>query len=366
MAFEKEIDGSDEYRVRTYESGDREGILSLFETEWGERPSTDWFDWKYVDDPYLSHAPITLAEHDGEIVAVQGYVPCRVRWRDHVVLALKPVDAVVHPDHRRQGLYSRITEHAIRHYREREPAFFFNYPNVASLGAQQKLGWSEVDVVSMYYRVQRPSDFLPNDRTPDAVEQAADAVARTALDLRRRLSSTGTGTTFEIERYTTPPSDTLESIYESGVPEAFHVKRSAQYYRWILDPPSIDDTVYVARRDGQPVAGLVTRSESGGEVNVFDTVPMATAHDAFADLLAAVIADNEDAEVVSVTDQILPSELLSRFGFVSYETPLLSRFCRPTYMAVRPLWRDTDAVPLSRPEVADPENWCLSFLEVKD
>lgn len=364
MALENQARGSDEYRVRTYEPGDRDGILSLFETEWGYRPSTDWFDWKYVEDPYLSHVPITLAERDGEIVAVQGYVPCRVRRGERIVQALKPVDAVVHPDHRRNGLYSRITERAIRRYDDRESAFFFNFPNVASLGAQQKLGWSEVTVVSMYYRMQRPSELLPNGRALDPVGQVADTVGRTVLGVFDQL--TAIDTAYDIERYASPPADVLESIYESNVPDAFHVDREAQYYRWILDAPTVDHTVYVANRDGRPVAALVTRSNDDGDVTVFDALPLASNHDAFATLLAAVTADNEDAGVLSVTDQTLSPALLSRFGFVSYETPVLSRLCDPTYMAVRPLWREADSVPFSRRALADADNWCLSFLEVKD
>ncbi len=364
MALENQTGDSDEYLVRTYESRDRDRILSLFETEWGYRPSADWFDWKYVDDPYLSHVPITLAERDGEIVAVQGYVPCRVRRGEHVVLALKPVDAVVHPDHRRKGLYSRITERGISYYSEHESAFFFNFPNAASLGAQQDLGWSEVSVVSMYYRLNRPSGVLPSGQPFDSAGRVADAVARTGLGLFDRLTASGAG--YDIERYASPPVDVLESIYESNVPRALHAHREAQYYRWLLDAPSADHTVYVAARDDRPAAALVTRSNGEGDVMVFDSVPLASNHDAFADLLRAVIVDNKDAGVLSVTDHCLSPSLLSRFGFVSYETPILSRYCKPTHMAVRPLWNEDESVPLSRQELADAKNWCISFLEVKD
>ncbi|WP_137289853.1 GNAT family N-acetyltransferase [Natronorubrum halophilum] len=364
MALENQTSGSDDYRVRTYEPGDRDGILSLFETEWGYRPSADWFDWKYVDDPYLSHVPITLAERDGEIVAVQGYVPCRVRRGERTVSALKPVDAVVHPDHRRKGLYSRITERGIRHYTDRESAFFFNFPNAASLGAQQKLGWSEVTVVPMYYRLQRPSELLPTGQAAAPAGRVADSIARTGLGLWEQIAATSAG--YDVERYASPPGNALESIYESDVPRTFHVHREAQYYRWVLDAPSAGHTVYVANRDGRPVAALVTRSNGDGDVMVFDAVPLGANHDAFADLLAAVIADNEGASTLSVTDQTLSSTLLSRFGFVSYETPILSRLCTPTHMAVRPLSSEEGSGPFSRRELADAENWSLSFLEVKD
>ncbi|GAB3666316.1 hypothetical protein GCM10028856_08030 [Halopiger thermotolerans] len=364
MAFQQQSVESDEYTVRPYEPGDRDGVLSLFETQWGYRPSTDWFDWKYVDDPYLSHVPITLAERGGEIVAVQGYVPCRLRRGGRIVLALKPVDAVVHPDHRRQGLYSRITELGIERYRDREAALFFNFPNEASLGAQEKLGWSEVTVVSMYYRVQRPGELLPAEQSVGPLADAADVAAQAALGACDRFSPSDGG--YEIEQYESPPAELLASVYESRIPHAFHAHRETRYCRWLLEAPSVEHAAYVARRDGRPVAALVTRTD-GDEVLLFDAVPLGSAHDAFADLLAAVVADNADADVLAVTANTLPSQLLSRFGFVSYETPVVSRFCDPTYMAVRPLDRaDDGSLPFSRRTLTDPSNWCLSFLEVKD
>ncbi|QSW98287.1 GNAT family N-acetyltransferase [Haloterrigena alkaliphila] len=363
MALETQTDSSDEYSVRTFDSGDREGILTLFETEWGTRPSTEWFDWKYVDDPYLSHVPITLAERDDEIVAVQGYVPCRLRRGADVALALKPVDAVVHPDHRRQGLYSRITELGISRYEDRESACFFNFPNGASLGAQEKLGWSEVTVVSTYNRVQRPGSELPDEIASGPIERVTNAASRGGLELCDRLAPFDG--TYDIKRYASPPPDLLESIYESEVPRAFHAYREAQYYRWLLDAPSLDHTAYVATRDDRPVAALVTRSD-GGDVIIFDSLPLGANHDAFADLLAAVVSDNEDADVLSVTDQTLSPSLLARHGFVSDGMPVVSRFSRPTYMAVRPLWGDDESAPFSRRELVDADNWCPSFLEVKD
>lgn len=362
MSLETASDSA-EYTVRRFEPGDRDGILSLLETQWDERPSADWFDWKYREDPYLAHVPITLAEREGDVVAVQGYLPCPIRWGTQVVRALKPVDAVVHPDHRRQGLYTRITEAAIDYYTDGEPAFFFNFPNAASLAAQEKLGWHEVDVVSTFHRVQRPGELLPSDGTPLPLDRAADGLARAYLGVRDRLSTPSDW--FEVTRHSSVPADVLESIYESHVPRELHTHREKRLYRWLLDAPGHDHTAYVARHDDRPVASIVTRTVDGRMVDIVDALPMQDGHEAFETLLAAVVTDNVDAAVLSTTGRTLPRELLSRFGFVSFETALLSRLRTPTYMAVRPLWQD-EATSLSRRPLTEPANWRLSFLEVKD
>lgn len=366
MSIQQTRIASEEYSVRWYEPADRDGILSLFETQWGQRPSVDWFDWKFEDDPYLAHVPINLAESDGQIVGVQAYVPCRLRWRDGSFLALKPADAVVHPDHRRQGLYTRITRAAIERYVDGEPTLFFNFPNAASLGAQEKLGWSAVDVMATYYRLQRPTELLPSsvsDGLTRVLDGTARAAARTYLGVRDRLASASGD--FDIVRHDAVPAETLAGLYESNVPEEFHAHREAAFYRWALAEPGFEHATYVAYRDGRPVASLVVRTRDGSEVNVVDALPMASRHAAFADLLASVVDDNADADVLSVVGSALPRDLLARFGFVSHDRPVLSSICAPTYIAARPLWPN-DAAPFPREVLFDAENWQCSFVDMKD
>lgn len=358
---------SDEYTVRRFEPGDRDGVLSLCGVQWDERPTTDWFEWKYGENPYLSHVPITIAECDGEIVGTQAYLPCRIRRGDRSLLALQPTDAVVHPDHRRKGLYTHITREAIDCYCDREPAFFYNSPNAASLGAQEKLGWSKVTELTNYYRVQRPTavfDSTTESAATRALGRAGDAVASAYLGVRD--GSSNAADEIEVVRYSSVPAETLATLYESDVPRALHVHREARFYQWFFDAPTFDHTTYVARRDGRPVASLATRTRSGDRVRIMDALPMSSPSEAFADLLAAVVADNEDASVLAVSGSTLPRDLLARFGFVSDERPVISRICTKQYVATRPLWRDDEPGQVPREALADPENWRFTFVEQTD
>ena len=359
---------ADEYTVRRYDSGDCEGVRSLCGVQWDDRPSADWFEWKYRSDPYLDHVPVTVAERDGEIVGTQGYLPCRIRWGDDSALALQPTDAVVHPDHRRQGLYTRLTREAIDFYADREPAFFYNFPNDAALGAQEELGWSAVTEVTNYYRLQRATELVDPadaDRVTRALGQAADSVASAYLGVRDR-SASATAADVDVTCHSSVPVETLTALYESNVPATFHVQRDEEFYRWFFDSPSYEYATYVARRDGSPVASLTTRTQHGRKVLVMDALPVSSDSEAFTNLLAAVVADNEDANVVAVSGSTLPRELLARFGFVSDDRPVVSRACEPKYAAVRPLWRDGEKGPVSRDALADPEHWRFTFVEQTD
>ena len=353
--------GEDGYDVRWSHEGDRDGILSLYEAEWGRRPSREWFDWKYVGDPYLSHAPVTVAERDGEVVGAQAYVPFPVRRRDRTALALQPADAVVHRDHRRNGLYTRMTRAAIDRYEPDEPAFFFNFPNPGALAAQEGMGWSAVDRVGTAYRVQDPAALADETVVPAPLADAAGAVARGVLGLRDLTASVPDDVA--VARHESPPAETLAAVYDRAAPDGFHVRRDAEFYDWWLGDPSFDHRAYVARQNGRPVAALVTRTRAGRKEKLLDALPMAADRPAaFRALLAAWTGDSE-AAVLSVAESTLPRDRLLSFGFVPDDAPVASRVCTRTNLAARPLAPDGEDPPFPRSDLADAESWQITFAE---
>ena len=59
---------ADDYTVRLAQSEDREPFLSLYEEVWGRSRSEQWFDWRFVDDPYAGAVEMVVAEHDETLV----------------------------------------------------------------------------------------------------------------------------------------------------------------------------------------------------------------------------------------------------------------------------------------------------------
>lgn len=366
MSRQQPRERSDDYTVRWFESRDRDGFLSLCDVQWDWTPTVDWFEWKYVEDPYLSHVPITVAERDGEIVGAQGYLPCQIRRGDTSVLALQPTDAVVHPDHRRNGLYTRITKQAIDRYTDGDPEFFFNFPNESALGAQQKLGWSAVDEVTNYYRLQRPAEVLDSVGVGSAARafgRAADSVASAYLGARDFSASVTDDV--RVTTHSEVPAETLASLYESSTPQKLHVHREPEFYRWTFDAPNYDHRTYLARRDDRPVASLTTRTRDGNKIVIADALPPNSDSSTLANLLSTVVADYDDANILAVSDSTLPRELLAKFGFVSDERPILSRVCVPKYMAVRPL-SGADSTPVFEDALTDDACWRVTFVEQMD
>ncbi|MCO8244175.1 GNAT family N-acetyltransferase [Haladaptatus sp. AB643] len=358
----------DEYVVRWYKPSDLSGFLSLDRAVFHRRRNEAWFRWKYVDNPYVDHVPVLVVEKDGEIVGARPFLAFRMRVGSGTVLALQPADTMVHPDHRRQGLFTRMTSHAIDHYGDGEPAFFFNFPNQRSRPGYLKLGWQIVGDRETYHRIQNPTAFLGDE---DGVGSGfLDYVLPLTNDVHGLYrSAVGDSEAFSIARRSGVEAGVLADLYATNPPEAIHALRDETFYRWRFSSPEWERTTYVASDSGDPVAGIVVRKRTTSDgvtvVQLADAVPMVggdSRDNAFVALLARIVRDYADADLVSVTNGTIPPEVLIRFGFVGDAGPPLSWLsdfdCR---LVALPL--DDDGWSVGGTRLGLRSNWHISFAE---
>lgn len=360
------------YTIRRYEPGDEEGVVSLRETVWGQSLSAEWLRWKYAENPYLDHVAMFVAETDGEIVGTRPFVPFRMGLGDTTSLALLATDTMVHPDHRRRGLFTRMTERAVDHYRRAEPAFVFNFPNEKSLPGYEKLGWRAVHTRRTDYRVQNPAAFLRaggDGRLRRIVGRVATPMARSYLRLRERVGPAARGVS--VERHDGVPVARLTSLYEGAVPAALHAVRDEAFYRWRFDSPRWESpTSYLAAVDGRPVAGVVTQTRTNRRgvrrTALVDVLPLAgdgRRTEVASALLRRVVEDHRESDVLVAPGGVLPDDALATAGFVGDHTPPLSMIAgRRFELAVRSLAED-DSWRMAGHSLTDPATWRLSLAE---
>ena len=140
--------------VRPYDDADEADVLRLLAASMGWVPdeqSTAFFRWKHRDNPF-GPSPAWVAV-DGE--AVVGY-RVFLRWEfvraGEVVRAVRAVDTATHPDYQGQGIFSRLTLHALEHLAEDGVAFVFNTPNDKSRPGYLKMGWQPVGKLPVWAR----------------------------------------------------------------------------------------------------------------------------------------------------------------------------------------------------------------------
>lgn len=360
--------------VRPFRPDDRDGFLDLYEAVWGTRKSQEWFRWRFEHAPLVDEVPMVVAEDDGEIVGAEACLTVRLQIGSTTVLAFQPADWMVHPAHRRQGVFTRMTERLLARYDDGPPDLYYNFPSEAIRPGLLSQGWRVVGSLSTYYRVQDLSALATNVLSGEtSTARLAAALGATGKPVIRRVQSlrdriTAEGDEWEITRHDEVPAGTLVSLYRSSVPERIHVRRDGPFYRWRVANPRWDAVTYVAWDDGGPVASLVAATSASDDlrkVSVLDVLPAdgSGPRGAVAALLEAVLADARDADVVKCAGEAIPSGVLRRHGFRADDSLPLSVVSKATTAVVRPAAADAPDGPwhVDGVDLTDRANWSVQL-----
>jgi len=356
------------YDIRWYRPADRAQFIDLYAdvlNTWDHSP--EWFDWKYVSNPYVDHVPIVVATADGDLVGARSFFALPMAVDGVPYRALQPCDTMVHPDHRRDGLFTRMTERAIDRYEDGEPAFFFNFPNEKTLAGNRKLGWRRVGTVPLAYRVEAVTPLLAAwTQTPGHGLAGTVATGLVAAHnrLRDRRATASPAASVRLEE--TVPVETLSEIYADTVPATIHARRDPAFYRWRLSNPNWNYRAVLGELDDERAAVVVARTSPdklyGPEVtSVADVVPL-TDHDRRERLLSALLAEVRESAPSTdlfVAPGAFPDAVLRDQGFYREGEPPLSYLRRGRPHLVRALgsW-----APEER-RLTDPDNWTTTVLE---
>ncbi|GAA0662671.1 GNAT family N-acetyltransferase [Natronoarchaeum mannanilyticum] len=350
------------YEIRQFRQGDADRFATLYEAVFEATPPDEWFDWKYRDNPFVDHVPITVAvDGDGTLVGARPLLALPMAAGSRKFLALQPGDTMVHPDHRRQGLFTRMTERTIERYHDHEAALFFNFPNEKSGPGYRKLGWRDVGEVTTYYRIQSPGAWLDAGSIPDA---AADLIADGYNRVRDALATAPDDVA--VERYEEIPAELVASQYRSRIPDGFHANRSVRYLRWRFRNPEWTYRTYVARDACErPIGAAVVGTQiDGGRTiaKLTDVVPPTAGRRELAALLSAALSDHDGADTIAAP-ACLPRDVLSQVGFHPDTAPTLSLASTTMNHVARPATVDADDWTLFGRSVTDADNWALTFGE---
>lgn len=357
-----------EYRVRPYQSGDRAEFLSLYESVWGRWKDDDWFEWRFGANPYRDEIKMVVVDSGDGLVGAEPLLPFRLRVGGTEWEAYQPVDWIVHPDHRRRGLFTRMTERLLEKYLP-EVSLLFNFPNSQLRPGLEQHGWEMVGPVVCRYRIQdtrRFADRADTTQHPAAVSVAAKhgtPLARAGLGVLDRF--TGTAADVSVERHGEVPVETVHELYRSAPPEGVHVPRDRPFLRWRFANPNWETKTYVAVREGEAVASIVAATEETSTCQVthlLDIQPVseqATRPAAIGALLSAVVEDASDADLLRAPANCYPS-VFRRHGFYRDDTFPLSVAATTTTHAIRlpETTAGADSAPTDR--LTDPDRWQLT------
>ena len=150
------------YRVRPYLEGDEVQILRLRNKVFGDldpvRRLPDVWKWQFRENP-AGHGFCSLAEDDdGNIVGQYAAIPSRFSIDGKQARLAFAVDAMTHPQYRRQGLFTALAQDLYdRVEAEHNISTVWGFPNQRVLPAYNKrLGWRILPSIPVMIKPLRP------------------------------------------------------------------------------------------------------------------------------------------------------------------------------------------------------------------
>jgi GNAT superfamily N-acetyltransferase len=170
--------------VVPYRDDDLEPVLDLLDASLGPGPAgrrtSDLFLWKHQRNPF-GRSFMLVARADDRIVGLRAFMRWEFRSGGNRVAAVRAVDTATHREYRGRGIFSRLTEEALRELGS-DVDLVFNTPNARSGPGYLKLGWRAVGKVPVSIRVRRPVSVARRarslrrpDRPPDTSRPTVDA-----------------------------------------------------------------------------------------------------------------------------------------------------------------------------------------------
>lgn len=137
------------------------GLLTLFQASFGHGIPTGVWEWKYILNPLASpHEKVVVAVDRDKIVGARNLLLAEMWVKDRKVKSAQPCDTMVHPEYRGKGLFSRMNQVAIEHFKERDYAFFYNSPNHQSRPGYLKQGWRIVTQTEILLITANPGNLI--------------------------------------------------------------------------------------------------------------------------------------------------------------------------------------------------------------
>ena len=151
-------------KIGRFRPEDLDVTLELLRHEYGDAEITDpdFLNWELFENPAGS-ALITISTRDGDSRILGIYVVNRmsVTIENEEILGSVAINLVVHPDARRQGLFTSLAEAAYQSCPEEGIAFTYGFPNPSALpGHTRKLNSPNIGEVPLYVRALKLKSIL--------------------------------------------------------------------------------------------------------------------------------------------------------------------------------------------------------------
>ncbi len=151
---------------RRYRPEDKAAVIATLQASfggWHGGQSNDYFEWKFERNPH-GRAWIWVGDDDGTIAGCYVWNPVRLRVGKTTILGAQSVDAAVHPDYQRRGLFTDLARAATEDSEGLRLVYAF--PTEGAFRGQVQVGFRSLFAVPKVYR-PLPTRPLKRPRVDD-------------------------------------------------------------------------------------------------------------------------------------------------------------------------------------------------------
>lgn len=249
-----------QFATRPYTHDDEEQVLALLAQtlpRWaqagGERPAL--WRWKHLLNPFGPSQVQVALDNTGTVIGTLALMPWQLRHAGRVLRAARAVDLATHPNFRRKGVATLLSEEAVEAIKADRPSIVFHTPNRASIGIALKRSPLFVGVISPSIQLRHVARLLVRRafrlRLAAGQNLVGDILAH-ALPIRSWLERDGE----------------VQQLLGTDFPRQFRTERTLGYLRWrYADRPL--EPYYALNIDdqGELLGSVIFRVSSGATTN---------------------------------------------------------------------------------------------------
>lgn len=250
--------------ARRYRSGDENEILRLRRLVFGavedKRNTPEYWRWEFQDCP-AGPATIWVAESGEGIVGHYAVRPVKMLCAGDLILGSTSIDAMTHPDYRRQAVFATLGQSAYADVEREGPALTYIFPRrISMIGTVEKFDWKYLCSLKVFAKPLDASRVAERCIPRSTVLGPVRAFLTVLLRPLSRPAGIPPEEHFEvrwIERFDSRFDDLWARV---GRRYAITLVRDSAYLNWrYSDNPGRDYRTLVAERGGEVVAYVTLR-----------------------------------------------------------------------------------------------------------
>jgi len=225
----------------------KEELIRLFKISFCHSISPEFWDWKYIQNPWVSdNSEVVVTMNNGEIVGARPFLSFEMWIKDEKVKVAQPCDTMVHPKHRRKGIFSRMNQFTIEYLKKNGYAFFYNFPGSMSLPGYLKQGWKIVSTTEFLFRVINPQKVISYKLGNKVLGEKLGLFYATLLNTKERKHPLCNSFDVIISDQFIPELQDLDALRDKF---SINIVRSESYIKWRFDKhPEYTYKYIVAKR----------------------------------------------------------------------------------------------------------------------